>query len=110
MLALPHRRDKDLRSADGSRCLEFLRPHSGTASSHDDGVVNRVCVHSFAFEIEVVLGGETSMCMSTASLESTVREGFDASCLCLVERSMIVRSTGVGETGSPPPSPTASSS
>ena len=77
-----------VRSADGSRCLEFLRPHS--APAHDD-VVNRVCVHSFAFEIEVVVGAthlqsnfvahETSMCMSTASLESTVREGFDASCL-----------------------------
>ena len=56
---------------------------------HRIGVLAQVCrsaSHSFAFEIEVVVGGthlefnfvaslKTSMCMSTATLESTVREG-----------------------------------
>ena len=76
------------------------------ASSHDDGVVC-VCVCTVSLsKYEVVIGGthlksnfvvshETSMCMSTASVESTVREGLMHLVLCLVERLMVVRPTGV---------------
>ena len=45
--------------------MEADRPHSGTASSHDDGGVS--CVHGFAFDIEVVVG------VGGTHLESTVR-------------------------------------
>ena len=81
-----------------------------------NGVVNHVCVHGFAFKIEIVVGGthlesnfvasnETLMCMSTASLESTLCEGLMHLCflaICSVERFDGCASRRRGETGSPP--------
>ena len=54
---------------------------------------------------------ESRFCRKT--VESTVREGFDASCFlatCLVERLFVVVPLGVGRQALHPPSPVATSS
>ena len=90
-MALPHRPD---------------RVHSGTASSHDDGVVNRVCVCTVSLsKLKLSLVGHTwSPILSLLTILRCACQlplwspqfGMGLIVLRLVERLMVVHPTGVG--------------